>query len=141
MEFSMGSNTIRNTNGVIKAEGKDQVLLEIGTDLQVLLTMDIYDAKGTHVAKVIRNTFAFDYKDRFRLTLKPRTVLLVNRELGTVLIEAALLDKDKVQVIQGSFYSCKGHLVEITPRCWRVMGDTISGTIFDSHGGAVVIGS
>lgn len=140
MEFSMGSNVIRNTNGVIKIEGKDQILLELGEGPQLLLTMDIYDTKGIHVAKVIRNKFAFDYKDKYRITAKPSSLALVEREHNTVLIEATVLDKEKIEVIQGTFYSVKGHLIEITRRFWRVMGTTTSGMTFDSHGGAIVIG-
>lgn len=141
MEVNMGSNVIRNTNGVLKVEGKDQVLLEIDTNAHILLTMDVYDPKGIHVAKVIRNNFAFDYKDRYRMIAKPSSLMLVDKEHNTVLIEASLLDNNRIQVMQGNFCSSKGHLIEITPRCWRVMGSTVSGTVFDSHGGAVVIGT
>jgi hypothetical protein len=141
MEFNMGSNTIRNTNGVIKVEGKDQILLELGPNSQLLLTMDIYDAKGIHVAKVIRNQFSFDYKDRYRLNAKPLSIVLTETEHNTVLMEASVPDKEKIQVVQGAFYSSKAHLIEINRRCWRVMGATISGMVFDSHGGAIVIGA
>ncbi len=141
MEFNMGSNTIRNTNGVIKAEGKDQILLELGPNSELLLTMDIYDTNGVHVAKVIRNVFAFDYKDRYRITAKPTSLVLIEKEHKTVVLEATVTDRDKIQVIQGAFYSSKGHLIEINRRCWKVMGSTISGMVFDSHGGAITLGT
>lgn len=142
MEVNMGSNVLRDTNGVFKVEGKDQVLLEIDPTPQMLLTMDVYDPKGIHVAKVIRNKFAFDYKDRYRMIAKPLSLMLVDREHNVVLIEASLTDTNnkKIQVMQGNFYSSKGHLIEINARCWRVMGTTVGGTVFDCHGGAIFIG-
>jgi len=45
MELNIGSNIIRNTTGVLKVQGKDQIFLEIGDDDQLLLTMDIYDSQ------------------------------------------------------------------------------------------------
>lgn len=142
MEVSMGSNVIRDTNGVIKVEGKDQLLLELENNTRILLTMDVYDPKGIHVAKVIRNVFSFDYKDRYRLIAKPSSLMLIDREHNTVLIEVSVTDvlNKKIQVLQGNFYSHKAHPIEITPRCWRVMGTTIAGTTFDCHGGAIILG-
>lgn len=142
MEVSMGSNIIRNTNGILKIEGKDQILLEIDRNSHILLTMDVYDAREIHVAKVIRNRFAFDYKDRYRMIVKPSSLMLVNIEHNIVLIEASVIDvmNKKIEVTRGTFYSWKAHLIEINPRCWRVMGTTIGGTVFDSHGGAIIIG-
>ncbi len=142
MEVSMGSNVIRNTNGVLKVEGKDQILLEIENNSRLLLTMDIYDAKEIHIAKIIRNNFAFDYKDRYKLIAKPSSLILVNRDHNSVLIEASIQDfmNKKLEVVRGTFYSWKAHLVEITPRYWRIMGTTIGGTVFDCHGGAIIVG-
>lgn len=143
MEINMGSNVLRDTNGVLNVEGKDQVLFEIDPHPQLLLTMDVYDMKGINVAKVVRNKFSFDYKDRYRMIAKPSSLMLIDREHNTVLLEASVLDTNnkKVQVLRGNFYSSKGHPIEITPRCWRVMGTTIGGTTFDCHGGAVYIGT
>ncbi len=141
MEVGMGSNVIRDTNGVFKIEGKDQILLELDK-AGLLLTMDVYDPKGIQVAKVIRNVFSFDYKDRYRMIAKPSSLMLVDREHNIVLIEVAFVDvlNKKVQVLQGNFYSHKAHPIEITPRCWRVMGTAVSGTTFDCHGGAIILG-
>ncbi len=61
MEVTMGSNVIRNTNGIFKIEGKDQIYLELDQNSQLLLTMDVYDTKGIQVAKLIRNLFSFDH--------------------------------------------------------------------------------
>ena len=102
MEVNMGSNVIRNTNGVFKIEGKDQLLLELDQTSKILLTMDVYDPKGIHVAKVIRNTFSFDYKDRYRIFVKPSAVMVVDREHNIVLFEASVVDVNNkiVQVFQ-----------------------------------------
>ncbi len=142
MEVTMGSNVIRNTNGIFKIEGKDQIYLELDQNSQLLLTMDVYDTKGIQVAKLIRNLFSFDHKDRYRLIAKPSALMLIDREHNTVLFEVSVTDFDnhRVQVLQGNFYSHKAHPVEITPRCWRVLGTTTAGTTFDCHGDAIIIG-
>ncbi len=63
MELNIGSNIIKNTNGVLSVEGEKQIYLEIGEkDKQLLLTMDIFDSKGEHIAKLRRNAWVFNNK-------------------------------------------------------------------------------
>ena len=57
MEINIGSNIIRNTNGVLNVEGKDQVSLEVREDGQLLVTMDVYDDAGKHTARLRRNAW------------------------------------------------------------------------------------
>ena len=48
LELHVGSNVFRNTNGVVKLQGKEQLVLETQPDpLVLLLTMDLYDDQGT----------------------------------------------------------------------------------------------
>jgi len=52
-------------------QGKQQLSLAIGQrDNRLLLNMDIYDDKGRHVAKLRRNAWVFNDKDRFEVTTK-----------------------------------------------------------------------
>lgn len=141
MELNIGSNIIRNTSGVLNVQGKEQISLEIGErDNQLLLTMDIYDSAGDHIAKLRRNAWVFNKRDQFEVNTSLVSLKLIDKETGEIVVEANVVDKDKIQVLQGRFYTHTGHLLEITPEFWRI-GDSIkmSGNIIDSCGGAVAI--
>ena len=140
MELNVGSNIIRNTSGVLNVAGKEQIFLEIGTDGQLLLTMEIYDNKGHHIAKLRRNAWAFNENNRFSITTNPNSLKLVDNGTGEVVVEVNVIDKDRIQIPKGRFYTYKGDLLEITPQFWRIRGITMSGNVIDSCGGAVAIG-
>ncbi len=58
-ELVIGSNRLIDASGVIVVMDKEKVSLERGHDDQLLLTMDVYNADGKHVAKLRRNAWAF----------------------------------------------------------------------------------
>lgn len=140
MELNIGSNIINNTSGVLRVQGKEQVFLEIGEDGQLLLTMDIYDSNRNHVAKLRRNAWAFNNKERFEVTTSPKSLKLKDKESGAVVVEVKVLDKDNIEIPCGEFYTHMGNLLEITPQYWRIGGLTMSDNIFDRCGSAVEIG-
>ena len=141
MELDIGSNIIRNTSGVLDVQGKEQIFLELGDDGQLLLTMDIYDSGKGHIAKLRRNSWVFNNKERFEIIATPASLKLINRESGDTVVEANVISKDKLKVSNGKFYTHTGVLLEITPQYWRVGGGiTMSGNVFDGCGGAVAIG-
>jgi len=141
MEIDIGSNIIRNTSGVLNVQGKEQIFLELGDDGQLLLTMDIYDSGKVHIAKLRRNAWVFNNKERFEITTTPASLKLIDRESGDIVVEANVISKDKLKVSNGKFYTHTGVLLEITPQYWRVGGGiTMGGNVFDSCGGAVAIG-
>ena len=141
MELNIGSNIIRNTTGVLNVQGKDQISLEVSdSDQQVLLTLDIYDSKRNHIAKLRRNAWVFNNKDRFQITTAPSSLKLLDRESGDVIVEINMLNKDRLQILNGKFFTHAGNLLEITPQYWRIMGITMSGNVIDSCGTAVRIG-
>ena len=141
MELDIGSNIIRNTNGVLNVQGKEQIFLEIGDDGQLLLTMDIYDSGNKHIAKLRRNAWVFNNKERFEITTTPASLKLIDKETGDTVVEANVVSKDNLKVSNGKFYTHNGVLLEITPQYWRVGGGiTMSGNRFDGSGGAVAIG-
>jgi len=74
MEINIGSNIYRNTSGVLNVAGKEQIFLEIGNDSQLLLTMDIYDNKSQHIAKLRRNAWVFNNNNRFTITTHPSSL-------------------------------------------------------------------
>ncbi len=151
MELNLGSNIFRNTNGVLALQGKEQIVLEMKPDhTQLLLTMDLYDAEGNHLAHLRRNTWAFNDKNRFQLSTSPVALSLftdpvwlklTDKETGDVLLEVSTADKEKVQVLRGRFHTHKGKLVEITSHYCRMIGGSKKFCeVADVRGGAVVIG-
>ena len=141
MELNIGSNIIRNTSGILSVQGKEQIYLEIGQDDRLLLSMDIYDSKGNHIAKLHRNAWVFNNKNRFEITTSLTSLKLIDKESGDIVVEVNVVDKDRIQILQGRFYTHRGHLLEITPQFWRIAGGlTMSHNVIDRCGQAVVIG-
>ena len=141
MELNIGSNIIRNTSGILSVQGKEQVSLEIGErDGQLLLNMDIYDSKGNHIAKLHRNAWVFNDKDRFEITTSLESLKLTDKNSGNIVVEANVVSEEKIQILRGRFYTHRGHLLEITPQFWRIANSVkMSGNWIDSCGGAVAI--
>ena len=142
MELNIGSNIIRNTSGVLRVEEREQIFLELGErDRQLLLTMDIYDSVGNHIAKLRRNAWTFNEQDRFTVTTHPSSLRLVDTTSDDLIVEANVISEDRIAVPHGRFYTHQGHLVEITPEFWRINGSlTMSGNTLEGGGGAVAIG-
>jgi hypothetical protein len=151
MELTIGSNIFRNTNGVLALQGKEQIVLEMKSDqTQLLLTMDLYDAEGSHIAHLRRNFWAFNDKNRFQLSTSPVSLSLftdpawlrlTDKETDDVVLEVSAVDKERVHVLRGKFYTHKGKLVEITSHYCRMIGGiTKFGDVADVQGGAVMIG-
>ncbi len=151
LELNIGSNVFRNTNGVVKLQGKEQMVVEFHPEEnQLLLTMDFYDSAGSHVAHLRRNAWAFNTANRFALTTGPASLSLFNgplwlkvsdRDSGDVALEVTVTHRGKIQIPNGKFYTHKGHLVEITSHYCRVVpGLTLFGDVFETRGGAASIG-
>lgn len=151
MELTLGSNSFRNSNGVVILQGKEQIVLEVrAVDYQLMLTMDLYDSAGTHVAHLRRNSWAFNQDNRFAFSASPPSLplftsaswlRLTDSETGEVVFEARVIQNDQIQVPNGKFYTHKGQLFEITAHLCRLAGGvTMFGDAFDVGGGAVVIG-
>jgi len=140
MEINIGSNIIRNTNGVLNVEGKDQISLEVREDGQLLVTMDIYDDAGKHTSRLLRNAWTFNKGDRFWVTTNPSDLSLTDSSTGEIVVRVRVIDRGHLEVLEGRFYTHKGHLLEITPEYWRVAGIiTMSGNTIDGCDGAVGI--
>jgi len=151
MELTLGSNSFRNSSGVVKLQGKEQIALELrAVDHQLLLTMDLYDSAGTHVAHLRRNSWAFNRDNRFALSASPPSLplftspawlKLTDSETGEIVFEARGVQNDQIQVPSGKFYTHTGQLFEITSHLCRLAGGvTMFNDVFDVGGGAVVIG-
>ena len=151
LEIRLGSNIFRNTNGDLRVQGKEQLVLELSPDHdRILLTIDLYDGSGNHVAHLRRNRWAFNDGARFILstsesppTLFPNLPWLkvTEQETGETVLEAAVAPGDKIQVATGKFYSHRGQLIEITSHFCRVGSThTLFGDVFEARGGTAVLG-
>ena len=119
MQLTIGSNRLRNTDGVINVRGDEQIALEWGQfDSELLLTMDLYDISGYHIARLRRNHWTFNDRDRFVFTAGAGGVSLVDTKSSQLVIEARVVGGDSVAVTQGVFNSSEGRQIEITIEDW-----------------------
>lgn len=120
MQLTIGSNRLRNTDGIINVRGKRQIILEWGPwDSELLLTMDLYGAGGGHIARLRRNQWTFNDHQRFDFEVKGKGFNLVDTKSSRVVLEAHVLGQDSVLITQGAFYSSAGHEIEITLEDWN----------------------
>ncbi|HLZ32768.1 MAG TPA: hypothetical protein VKP13_02040 [Nitrospira sp.] len=151
LELHVGSNVFRTTNGVIKLQGKEQIVLEVQPDPPaLLLTMDFYDEKGQRIGHLRRNTLSAAGSSRFVVSMNlapdatlddPLTVTVSDRTTGNTVIEVYLFQRRKIRVTSGYFHTHKGELVSISPHYCRIgTGLTMFGDVVESRGGTAVIG-
>jgi hypothetical protein len=151
LELLIGSNIFRNTNGVVKIHGKEQLVVEAMPDQGLLLvTIDLYGEGGVHIAHLRRNVLALNQAGRFAIdTHRAQSdsptdapwVRLSDRQSGETVLEALVVSENRVQITSGKFFSHKGALVEITPHYCRIgSGTTLFGDIVENRGGTVVLG-
>ena len=115
MELTIGSNRVRNRDGIIGVRGKRQILLEWGAfESELLLTMDLYSVRGDHIARLWRNRWTFNDGDRFDFTANGKGFNLVDTKSSQVVLEARVVGGKSVVITQGVFHSAGGHEVQIT---------------------------
>jgi len=120
MRLTIGSNRLRNSDGIISIRGRRQIVLEWGAlGSELLLTMDLYGAGGGHIARLWRNQWTFNDNGRFSLATDARGFNLVDTKSSQVVLEARVLGRDSVVITQGAFYSSAGHPIEITTEDWN----------------------
>jgi len=149
LELHVGSNVFRTTNGVVKLQGKEQLVLEIRDDPPaLLLTMDIYDEQGRRIGHLRRNAFSTGAPTRFAVTTTTgqgpspdgHGLALSDRLTGRTLIEVSAFQKRKIRISCGQFFTHKGELVTISPHYCRIgTGLTRFGDVTESRGGPAII--
>jgi hypothetical protein len=151
LELHVGSNVFRSTNGVIKLQGKEQIVLEVQPQAPaLLLTMDFYDEQGQRIGHLRRNQLSAAGSGRFAVSITtapdatiddPLTVTVSDRATGNTTIEVYLFQRRKIRLTCGNFYTHKGELVSISPHYCRIgTGLTRFGDVVESRGGIAVIG-
>jgi hypothetical protein len=151
LELHVGSNVFRNTNGVVKLQGKEQLVLETQLEPQMLLlTMDLYDEQGTRVGHIRRNAVSAQSATRYVIRVKTGceaspddlpSVTVADRTTGHTVFEACLMLRRKIRITAGHFYTHKGELVTVSPHYCRIgTGFTLFGNVAESRGNAAAIG-
>ncbi len=151
LELHVGSNVFRNTNGIVKLQGKEQLVLETHPDqIALLLTMDLYDEQGARVGHIRRNRLSTHSAGRFIIDVKPGgeatpdaspSVTVADRNTGHTVFEACLMQKRKIRITVGRFYTHKGEFVTVSPHYCRIgAGLTLFGNVAESRGNAAAIG-
>lgn len=150
-ELLIGSNIFRNTNGVVKIYGKEQLVLESRPEQGLLLvTLDLYDAGGTQIAHVRQNALVMNPAAQFAIDIHRATtdrpadapwVRLYGRETGEIVFEARVVSENRIQVLSGRFHSHTGASVDITPHYCRIgSGRTLFGEVVENQGRTVALG-
>lgn len=139
MDINIGSNTLRNTNGVVIAHGQELIRIEVGeSDGQLLLTMGMYMPTGSEVAKLERNAWVSNEGDRFEITAEPHSVKVMDTILKNVVIQLATDDTKIIEVSLAKFYTSKGMLSEVSAEWWRVGNKMeLTGINMDLEGGNI----
>ena len=140
MDILIGSNHLRNTNGIIQAEGQNLIQVAISDDGTLLLSMALYNPAGTQVAKLEHNTWASNDQDRFELKIDGDKTLLVDKTLKGVIFSLKKESQTEVLVPQAKFYLPGGIVSEVTPEHWHVGNKLeLKDVDTDLHGGAIEI--
>ncbi len=151
LELHVGSNIFRTTNGVIKFQGKEQIVLEVQSDPPaLLLTMDFYDEQGQRIGHLRRNQLSAGGTGRFGVGLAaapdatlddPLTVTVSERATGSTVIEVYLFQRRKIRFTTAHFHTHKGELVSISPHYCRLGAAlTMFGNVVEGRGGTAAIG-
>ena len=140
MDISIGSNHLRNTNGIIQAEGQNLIQVTISDDGALLLSMDLYNPTGTQVAKLEHNTWTSNSQERFELKIDGDKTLLIDKTLKGVILALKKESQNEVSVPKAKFYLPGGMVSEVTPEHWQVGNKLeVKDVDTDLHGGAIEI--
>ena len=152
-ELLIGSNIFRYTNGIVTIQGKAQLVIEFQPEeMLLLLTMDLYNEHGAHIAHLRRNVFMLNPSGQFAVEThrSQRDVVhgdspwvrVTDRRSGSPVIELHMASAHRIHIVSGKFHSHRGVPVEITPNYCRIgPSTTLFGEIKDNHGGMVCLGS
>ena len=141
MDIEIGSNLYRNSNGTIDVEGVPQIEIARHPSTGALLVnFALFDVNGRLLAKVVDSTITFNERRAYELTKTNKSVAMKEIESGKLVLHFEVKTADVVALSQGAFHTMKGHLLEISPKEWKLDKQQQSGLTHDADGGAVSIG-
>lgn len=139
MDIELGTNTLRNTNGVFIAHGKEQLHIEwLEEEKKLSLSMGIFMPTGSEVARLTRNAWEHNPGDRFVITESPEMLKVEDTTLKTVVMEIHRTPHQTVAISAAKFYTSTGMLSEVSPQWWRVGNKMeLAGVESDLEGGGI----
>lgn len=121
MDISIGSNQLRNTNGIFLAQDQDLIKVERkAEDGSILLSMDLYNPAGSQVAKLERNEWTSNDQGRFELRADTESVTVIDNTLKGVVFLVKKNGENGIQIPQAKFYLPGGTVSEVTTEQWHV---------------------
>lgn len=121
MDISIGSNQLRNTNGIFVAQDQDLIKVEHkAEDGSLLLSMALYNPAGSQVAKLERNEWTSNDQSRFELRADPDSVTVIDNTLKGVVFLVKKNGEHDIQIPQAKFYLPGGTVSEVTTEQWHV---------------------
>lgn len=141
MDIAIGSNQLRNTNGIFVVQDQDLLKVEQKVeDGSLLLSMDLYNPAGSQVAKLERNEWTSNDQDRFELRTDPESVAIIDNTLKGVVFLVKKNGEHGIQVPQAKFYLPGGTVSEVTAEHWHVGNKMeLKDADIDLQGGAIEI--
>ena len=139
MDIAIGSNILRNTNGIFFVQDLNLIHIEENEDT-LQLSMEMYSPAGTQVAKLERNTWVNNEQERFELKADPHSLLLVDKTLKGVVIQLKREENKPISIPQAKFYLPSGAVSTVTEESWQVGSKMeLKGADVDLQGGGIEI--
>ena len=141
MDIQVGQHVYRNTDGTIEIEGALQMEISLrsgGASPQ--LTFAIFDGAGKMPAKLQGNNFSINQGSAYSLTKSQTSLMITHLESGTEVLNLTVESEKKVVISKGSFYTLKGHIINITPEEWALEKTTVKKGETDMKGKAARLG-
>jgi len=139
MDIAIGSNILRNTNGIFFVQDLNLIHIEENEDT-LQLSMEMYSPAGTQVAKLERNTWVNNEQERFELKADPHSLLLVDKTLKGVVIQLTREHNKPITIPQAKFYLPSGAVSTVTDESWQVGSKMeLKGADVDLQGGGIEI--
>ena len=134
MQLTIGSNRLRNTDGIVSVRGDEQIKFEWGPSYaELLLTMDLYNVDGYHIARLRRNQWTFNDRERFLFAGSTKGLNIVDTKSKQVVLKARVVGGDSVVVTQGAFHNSNGHPIEIAMEDWPDVAKSQASEVSAAH--------
>ena len=141
MDIQVGQHLYRNTDGTIEIEGALQMEISLrGGGAPPQLTFAIFDAAGKMPAKLQNSYFSINQGSAYSLTKSQSSLVITHPESGTEVLNLTVESENKVVISKGSFYTLKGHIMNITPTEWTIEKTTVQEGETDMKGKAASLG-
>ncbi len=111
--LEIGSNRIEGAEIALRVNDDILVMMEDGSDGQLLASVDLYDPTGRHIARLRRNALAFNDGDRVAITTSPTNLTLTDRTTGELLFEAQVLGNDHVRITKATLHDSEGYRISV----------------------------